>query len=177
MGLLVYTGLRREEILGLRWEHINLEDCYGEVRQVVVYPNNGVAVVKNKAKTPHSKRFFVIPEPLREILAEYWQSTGFILYGRDPERPLSISTVRRVYTKAFEILGISDYTNHDWRATYGTQLKEMGVTSAQVADLMGHADTRMVETVYAPRRLTGIMKNKNAIETLNSEEYWAQIGQ
>ena len=64
---------------------------------------------------------------------------------------------------------ISNYSSHDWRATFGTQLKESGLTSAQVADLMGHADTRMVETTYAPSRHEGIMKHKNAVNNLNKK--------
>jgi integrase len=64
-------------------------------------------------------------------------------------------------------LSIIGYDNHDWRATFGTQLKELGLTSPQVADLMGHADTRMVERIYAPRRHEGIMKHKDSINLIN----------
>ena len=42
------------------------------------------------------------------------------------------------------------------------------MTSAQVADLMGHADTRMVETTYARTRHEGVMKHKYALENLNN---------
>ena len=49
------------------------------------------------------------------------------------------------------------------------------MTSAQVADVMGHADTRMVETVYAPRRHEGIMKHKNTIELLNNNYAVAHV--
>ena len=42
------------------------------------------------------------------------------------------------------------------------------MTSAQVADLMGHADTRMVETVYARTREEGIQKRRVDIEKLNA---------
>lgn len=77
--------------------------------------------------------------------------------------------MQRTYRSAFEFLGIKGYDNHDWRATYGTLLKEAGVTSAQVADLLGHADTRMVETVYAPRRYEGVMKHKDTVNALNRQ--------
>ena len=61
------------------------------------------------------------------------------------------------------------YNNHDWRATFGTQLKERGLSSAQVADLMRHADTRMVETTYARTRHEGVMKHQKTLEMINSE--------
>ena len=43
------------------------------------------------------------------------------------------------------------------------------MTSAQVADLMGHADTRMVETVYARAREEGILKQKEHLNGMNSK--------
>ena len=70
-------------------------------------------------------------------------------------------------------MGIENYNNHDYRATYATQLKESGLTSAQVADLLGHADTRMVETVYAVSRESGIRKQLGRVNELN-RSYEAQ---
>lgn len=84
--------------------------------------------------------------------------------------PASYSTAQRTYHKAFEFLGLKGkYNNHDWRTTFGTQLKESGMSSATVADLMGHADTRMVETTYARTRHEGVMKQRNMLELLNAD--------
>ena len=47
-------------------------------------------------------------------------------------------------------------------------LKESGLSSAIVVDLMGHADTRMVETVYARTRHEGVMKQLEAVEAINA---------
>ena len=68
--------------------------------------------------------------------------------------------------KELDILG--KFNNHDWRSTFGTQLKERGLSSAIVTDLLGHADTRMVETTYARTRHEGIMKQREAVEALSS---------
>lgn len=168
MGLLVYTGMRREEIAGLRWENIHLAKRYGEVCQVVVYPNGSNAVIRNRTKTKASRRHFIIPEALVEILEPLQQPCGYIIHGEDPEAPAPFSTLRRTYQKAFKTLGLVGLCdNHDWRATYGTQLKEANLSSAQVADLLGHADTRMVETIYAITRHEGIMKQKDLVNALN----------
>ena len=40
---------------------------------------------------------------------------------------------------------------------------------AACADLMGHADTRMMQKVYAPARDEGILKQQNFIEQLNQK--------
>ena len=47
--------------------------------------------------------------------------------------------------------------------------KESGLTSAQVADMLGHSDTRMVETVYARTRKESVMKNGSMVEKLNQQ--------
>ena len=169
MGLLVYTGLRREEIMGLRWENIHLQEGYGEVVQVVVYPNKKRAVVKDNPKMEASERIFFIPRPLQQLLMPHCQEKGYMIHSRTKEKPASPSTMEWNYKAAFEKLGIlGKYDNHDFRATFGTQLKEMGFTSAQVADLLGHADTRMVETVYARTRKQGILKHQKAVEIMNA---------
>ena len=42
------------------------------------------------------------------------------------------------------------------------------MSSALVADLLGHADTRMVETTYARARHEGIMKQRSEVEKLSA---------
>ena len=167
MGLLCYTGMRREEIAGLKWECVHLDERYGEVKRVVIYPGCKNPIIREKTKTKHSTRDFIIPEALYAIMAPLAKPSGFVIHGRDPESPAPFSTLRRTYRAGFQACGLgNNYTNHDWRATFGTQLKESGLTSAQVADLLGHADTRMVETTYARTRHEGVMKHKNAVNSL-----------
>lgn len=164
MGLLVYTGMRREEILGLRWEDINLTNRYALISRAVTYPDNNRPHV-DTPKSTKSARTVLLAQPLCNILSSHWQNQGYVIGGSNP---LCYVTYQRLRKKCFNELKIVGYNNHDFRATFGTQLKEKGLTSAQVADLMGHADTRMVETVYARTRHEGIMKNMNTIDLLNS---------
>ena len=168
MGLLAYTGLRVEEIAGMRWENIHLDKHFGEVRRVVIYPDKKQPIVREKTKTKNSTRDFIIPDALKEIMKPLQKESGFVIHGRNPDEPCYYATLRRTYRNAFKTLGIYKlYDNHDWRATFGTQLKEANLSSAQVADLLGHADTRMVETIYAVTRHQGIMKHKDLVNALN----------
>lgn len=169
MALLVYTGMRREEILGLCWENVYLDKNYGEVKRVVVFPNNTKTVIRDNPKTESSERTFIIPNALKQILLPHQKQSGFIIHGETEDTPVSYSTMQRTYSAAFKKLGIyGKYNNHDWRSTFGSQLKERGMSSALVADLLGHADTRMVETTYARTRHEGVMKQRQAVENLNA---------
>lgn len=166
MGLLVYTGMRREELLGLRWEDVNLEGQYAIVKRAVTYPDMNKPHI-GKPKTERSGRTILLAKPLVEILQPFAKVEGFVL---GDEAPLCYSTAKRLQQRAFMHLGIVGYNNHDFRTTLGTQLKEAGMSSANVADIMGHADTRMVETVYARTRHDGVMKQLDALERLNKRQ-------
>ena len=164
MTLLVFMGLRPEEIYGLQWEDLHLEQNYGQVKRVVVYPNKSKAFV-DTPKTAFSSRTFLITSKPQAILKAVQKKSGYILGG---ENPWCYSRTQRVKRKAFDHLGIKGYTPYDFRTTFATRAKESGQTSAQVADLLGHKDTRMVERIYARTRHQSVMKQLEAIERLNS---------
>lgn len=167
-ALLVYTGMRKEEVLGLKWSNIHLQERYGEVVQAVTYAGSKKETHIKQPKTAASERVFVIPTALADILKGCQQHDGYIIHGRSLDTPACYSTQKRLYEAAFEELGIKGkYSSHDWRSTFGTQLRESGMSSGNVASLLGHADTRMVETVYARTRRDSVLKQREAIETLN----------
>ena len=168
MALFAYTNLRREEVLGLRWDDIDFENKIGHIVRAVTYPNNGRPVI-GKTKTEGSVGIFIIPEPLKNILASVLSKEGFILHGKSAEEPLPYSSMQRIYREAYSALGIrGKFNNHDWRTTYATQLIEAGATSKQAADQLRHTSTRMVETVYANARDAGILKQRDLVERLNA---------
>ena len=100
-----------------------------------------------------------------EILRPCVKESGFVC---GDEEPWTWTVLDNIKNRAYKKLKIKGFSNYDFRSTFGTQLKESGLSSAIVADLMGHSDTRMVETVYARRRHSGIMKQLDAVEAINS---------
>ena len=164
MALLAFTGMRLEEILGLKWEDIHLEGKYILVKRAVTYPDKNKPHVDH-TKTEHSDRTVVISNGLVEILRRSQKESGYVLGG---ENPLPYSTKERIFRRAKAKLGIVGYDNHDFRTTFATQLCESGLTSKETAGLLGHADTRMVENVYARARHSGNMKHLSTIEEIMS---------
>lgn len=165
MGLLAYTGMRPEEALGMCWENVVLEQQYAKVVQAVTYPGNSRAYI-GKPKTAHAARTVLLPKVLVDILRPEQQPRGFILGG---DKPWCYSHKARVSKRALAHLHLEEYSDADFRTTFGTQMKEYGKTSAEVADLMGHADTRMVERVYARTRHEGVMKHLYAVEKITEK--------
>ncbi|MBQ8620083.1 MAG: site-specific integrase [Clostridia bacterium] len=164
MALLVFTGMRPEEVMGLRWEDLNLDRQYAQVQRAVTYPKKHLPVIKG-TKTKKSVRTVILPKVLVDILRPCEEPSGFICGGEQPWTWTVLDNIkRRVYKK----LRINGFSCYDFRSTYGSQLKESGLSSAIIADLMGHTDTRMVETVYARTRHEGVMKQLEAVEAINS---------
>ena len=163
MTLTVFMGMRPEEIFGLRWEDLCLEQSFGYVRRAVTYPSNSKPCI-DTPKSENSARTILITKTPKQILTSTMQGSGFILGG---EAPWCYSHKERVRKRAFEHLGIKGFTPYDFRTTFATQAKESGQTSVQVADLLGHKDTRMVEKIYARTRHHSVMKQLAAIERLN----------
>lgn len=166
--LLAYTGMRIEEILDLRWERVNLDDGYCIVQEVVTYPDKSLPYIDPDPKTESSARTVILPPPVVEILRKHAKPTGYVLSsGRNFQEPMPYVTYQRMYRQTFEELGIQGkYTNHDFRSSYATWLKESGVEISSAADLMGHKDTRMMSRVYAPTRHQSIIAHQEMINSL-----------
>ena len=84
----LYSGLRREEILGLRWEAVYLDDPdpYLEVRLAVTFPTNSKAVVSDALKSDSAARIIPLAPELLAYLQSIRQESGYIIGG---DKPLS----------------------------------------------------------------------------------------
>lgn len=161
-------GMRPEEILGLRWDDIDLETGYADICRAVTYAGTNRHVVIKDTKTKNSVRGVVFPKVLVDILKKK-ASTGFVIHGRDPNSPIPYSGFQRTYRKMQEILGVKGLLcNYDLRTTFATEMIEDGYSSALTAKAMGHKDSRMVETVYAQSRRAGFEQLRDHIEQKNA---------
>lgn len=170
MALVVCTGMRPEEVRGLRWEHIHLDKRYCSMVRTVIYDKHKNTVVHDCGKTRSAIRSVVLPEALLVILSGVEIKQGYVVHGRTREQPMSYSTHKRTYQQALDALGYKGVcSSYDFRTTYATELCEAGLTSKQVADKMGHSDTRMVERIYARARHESVMLHAEVLDKLNAE--------
>lgn len=146
------TGMRIEEILGLRWEDIDTErDCI-HIRRAVVHPGRSAPEVKT---TKNGKeRVIPIPQGLLAQLSPR-ERTGFILNSYcdlKRERPLSYTEYRRSFDRIRKLCGIEDYSAHDFRDTCATEWRESGISIDMIARLLGHQKTDVTEQRYVKYR-------------------------
>ena len=150
-GLLCYTGMRFEEVLGLRWDDIC--DGWITVKRAVVHPKRNMPEVK-KPKTKTSERRIPLNDGLKTLLSDGYKQGYLLASDKDPKRgtPLSYTESRRIFDKIRKRFGIQEYSAHDFRDTCATEWRENGMSLDVIARLLGHSKTETTEKRYVKYR-------------------------
>ena len=142
-ALLCYTGMRLEEVLGLRWEDIDFAAGHIHIQRAVVHPSRNQPEVK-PPKTKTSTRTI----PLHSQLAAHLQpaaAEGFVLGG---EKPLTYQQQKRSFDKIRKTFSMGNFSAHDFRDTCATEWQERGMPRAIISRLLGHASSTVTEKCY-----------------------------
>lgn len=158
--LLLATGLRRGELLGLRWGDVDLDGAVLHVRQAVV-PLHGRAVISD-VKTDAGRRSVSLPREAVRILrrhhaaqAERKLALGAAYQDHDlvfcyaDGRPWDPRAFSRRFERLMKRLGLGGHTLHDLRHTHATRLLEAGVNPKAVQERLGHASVGVTLDVYS----------------------------
>lgn len=175
--LLAYTGMRHEEVLGLKWEDIDFEDGWIHIQRAVVHPDRNNAEIK-KPKTKTSNRKIPLPNPVRQIL-EPQKSSGLIV-SKNGVDPLSYTSSRNSFNRIRKMFSIQEYSAHDFRDTCATEWREQGLPLDVISNLLGHSKADITQQRYVKyrdeiftdaRRIMGATEQKSVnLELANSSE-------
>ena len=128
--LAISTGMRKGEILGLKWDAVDLPRGRITLRET---KNNELRVVSLTGKA-HS---------LMSALAQTGiNSTSYVFGGGNPTNPININ--KSWYT-ALRRADIADFKFHDLRHTAASYLAMNGATLPEIADVLGHKTYDMVK--------------------------------
>ncbi|CAN5865336.1 site-specific integrase [soil metagenome] len=112
----------------------------------------GRPVLTDSLKTTRARRTLAIPGDLAARLAPIAATARTGLLYRAPDGgPLWPGTARAVLFGACDAAGVARITPNELRHTAATHLADGGLPPHQVADLLGHASTRMLDEVYRHR--------------------------
>lgn len=158
-ALLCYTGMRLEEVLGLRWEDIDTEAREIQIQRAVVHPSRNKPEVK-APKTKTSKRTIPLMSQLAEHLLPI-ELTGYVLGG---DTPLTYQQQKRSFEKIRNAFGLNDYSAHDFRDTCATEWQESGMPVATISRLLGHASSTVTEKCYIKFREASLQRARCLME-------------
>jgi integrase len=158
--LALCLGLRRGELLGLRWEDIDLDGEKLEVVQTLQRVAGRLQFVR--PKTEDSERTVPLPSICVEALREHrrrqfaersdrwpdWEDHGLVFPSRRGT-PMEPDNLRRSWGAIRKSAGLGDMRFHDLRHTCVTLLLNLGVPPQVVRDIVGHSDIEVTMTIYA----------------------------
>lgn len=148
--LLVY-GLRRGEVIGLRWEDVRF--ARGELHiEQQVYRANGV-VSEGPLKTKASRRVLPLVGLAREVLLAKYAASGDLLprlvfAAQKGGGPVAPQTFTRAFQRACKSVGLRVARAHDMRHTTATLLKDLGVPARDVQLILGHSNIVTTQQIY-----------------------------
>ncbi len=153
----MYAGLRRGELLALRWQDIDLPNALLHVRRSYD-PKEGLFITP---KSRAGRRTAPIPSVLRGLLIEHRLATGRsegLVYGATPERPFTPSNASRrahtAWSAANKIRGeqglvpLRQISLHECRHTFASLMIASGVNAKALASYMGHASVTITFDRY-----------------------------
>lgn len=156
------SGLRRGEVLGLRWCDVDFAAQTITVRQTSNYlPGKGVYV--GTPKTATSGRPLKLSRAAMAMLLEYrrWQDTqrekmgdawmdqDDRIFTTDTGAPMFPDSVTQWFTKFVRRSGLPKVTVHSLRHTYATLMIADGAPLVVVSHQLGHAQTSTTANIYA----------------------------
>jgi integrase len=152
------TGMRRGEVLGLRWSVL-----HGDKARVTTSLQRAAgSLVFVAPKTDRARRTISLP-PLaiealkrwrreqaerRLFLEEAWHDSGVVV-DRGDGRPLDPAEFSHAFALLCERVGLAGVRLHDLRHAFATSLLVAGVHPKVVSEALGHASTAFTMDVYS----------------------------
>ncbi len=157
----VMTGLRRGELLGLRWRDSDLDAGVLHVRQAAQWlPGQGWSF--RPPKTQRSRRPVALAPATVQILREHRRrqleerltlGTAYrdhdLVFASPLGTPMDPSNLRRAWARIVEATGLPHLRFHDLRHTHATLMLLGGVHPKVVAERLGHADVSITLNTYS----------------------------
>ncbi len=154
------TGLRRGELLGLRWEDVDLAAGTLSVEQQLVLVKGRMEF--QRPKTALSRRTVSVPASVvkelrahrarqaqeKLLLGEAYQDHGLVFCIEDG-RPLDPRAFTRHLDRLLASAGLPKMAFHDLRHTFATLALQEGVAVRTIQETLGHHTAAFTMTTYA----------------------------
>ncbi len=159
--LLMITGARRGEILGLKWPMVSFEKkCIHIVQSLQYTAERGVYT--DTLKTKKSKRTIYLPVETMNMLDEYskwqleiktisgdrWQDTDYV-FTQDNGQPMHPQSITSWLNEFAKRKGLPHIHPHKLRHTHASQLLYNGENVVTVSERLGHGRISTTQDFYA----------------------------
>ena len=159
--LLLITGARRGEVLGLKWSSVDFVGNRVHVCNNILYSPD-IGVYEDTPKTATSDRWITLPHETMRLLRQYqiWQNTERLrlgeyyqnqdfLFAQDNGNPIHPDSVTDWLSKFSKRHGLPHINPHAFRHTMASMLYFSGVDSVSISKRLGHAQVSTTANIYA----------------------------
>jgi len=154
------TGMRRGELLALRWKDVDLDASRLRVEHALEQTKGGLRF--KEPKTKHGRRSISLPASIvtelrahRRRQAEQRMALGL---GKDPAdalvfrhfdgSPLLPHSITTLWRRTAADLALPGVTLHAWRHTHASQLIASGMDVLTISRRLGHGSASITLNVY-----------------------------
>lgn len=157
----VFTGMRRGELLGLRWQDLDFDKNLLYVRNTLQrLPDKGKFFTEPKSKK--SRRQIIIPQFLTNLLKDHrkkqleerfklghlYQDLDLV-FPRPDGTPADPGTVSHRFKALVDKIGLSGLRFHDLRHFHATLLLAENINPKKVQERLGHQTISLTLDVYS----------------------------
>jgi integrase len=154
--LAVWLGLRRSEIIGLRWEDVDFKRGTISIREVLVQDENNVFQAKG-TKTVKSRRTLPCPAYILDLISKQDKSGDRIITTPPP-------TIRNWMTKAAEDAGVPFIGFHALRHQNASIMLSLNIPDKYAMERGGWASNRTMKNIYQHTMDEGKQQAAKAID-------------
>jgi|SRR5215208_1088976 len=161
--LAVHTGMRRGELLGLKWEDVDLEGATARVRRTLTRTDNGRRLALGKPKTRKSRRTVRLTQRAVEALRSHrkgqleeklrigglYQDQGLVFVGEGGGFINPSNLRQRSFAPLLKRAELPQITFHDLRHTCASLLFQKNIHPKFVQELLGHASVAITLETYS----------------------------
>jgi integrase len=158
-ALMLSTGLRRGEALGLMWQDFDRDTGILRIRRQL--KREGGHLVTSDTKTNKSRRAINLPASMKSALLDHrqrqeserlrmgklWTESGFI-FTSSLGTPIDPRNLYREFQGICRDAGLGDWHPHELRHSAASLMLAEGVKLQVVSQVLGHASIRMTADVY-----------------------------
>ena len=162
----LFTGMRRAELLALRWSDVDLTLCQLSVTRSMQYLNSGDLqnrITFKEPKTSKSRRLIALSPSTTIILAEHRAkqdelrhsldypplSEDDLVFSHYDGTPMLPNTITHAWIKLTRNCGLPGVRLHDARHTHASLLLKQGVHPKIVQERLGHGSIQITLDTYS----------------------------
>jgi integrase len=158
---ILFTGLRRSEVLALRWSDIDLLLCQISVSRSI-HRLRGGSYIFRQPKSAKGRRTVALSPVSTHVLREYREKIAIekllegsplkdsdLVFSKSDGSPIRPDTISRAWSDLAKRCGISASRLHDARHSHASIMLKMGVHPRIVQERLGHSTIAITLDTYS----------------------------